>query len=156
MSICLCVCACVCLSSSLWPNGWTYQHGIKWGIKWSITLDNSSTLQHYQDNPFPFLFHMGHPDKITFWAIISKLWTDSHQTWTACSLTRGTAYILRSFRSIDRSRFYDHFSDHRSAPKNQVHCIFIKFACNLQNLLCNIFILRIRNIIQFCALELDQ
>ena len=68
LSVCLCVCLCVCHQDCGEIAGLsnTVLHE-------AITLDNSSTLQHYQDDPFPFPFHMGHQDKITFWAIISKL-----------------------------------------------------------------------------------
>ena len=40
--------------------------------------------------------------------------------------------MLRFFRLIDKSRFYDHLA---ISPKNQVSHIFILFACNLQNIL---------------------
>ena len=70
--VCLCVCLSVCLSVC-------HQHCDEMAglsntvLSEAITLGNSSTLQHYQDDPFPFPFHMGHSNKITSWAIISKL-----------------------------------------------------------------------------------
>ena len=41
----------------------------------AITLDNSSTLQHYQDDHSVSVFvsYIGHQDKIIYWVIISKL-----------------------------------------------------------------------------------
>ena len=66
LSVCLSVCLCVCHQVCDQMAGL-----INTAVSEAITLDNSSTWQHYQDNPFPF--HMGHPDKITFWAIVSKL-----------------------------------------------------------------------------------
>ena len=39
------------------------------------TLSQNLKMQLYtpQDDPFPFPFHMDHPDKITFWPITLKL-----------------------------------------------------------------------------------
>ena len=65
----LCVCLSLCLSSGLWRDGCTQQYGITWGF----SLDNSSTLQHYQDDPPADPDHMDHLYKITFWPITSKL-----------------------------------------------------------------------------------
>ena len=42
-------------------------------LRKAIGLDNSSTLQHYQDDPFVDPKHMDHSYKITFWPITSKL-----------------------------------------------------------------------------------
>ena len=41
--------------------------------------------------------------------IIKNFWTESHQIWIAHSWTRAQIYH-GSLRSIDKSRFYDHFS----------------------------------------------
>ena len=38
----------------------------------AISLDNSSTLQHYQDDLCVDPAHMDHSYKITFWPITSK------------------------------------------------------------------------------------
>ena len=65
VSVCLSVCLCVCHQDCDEMAGLSNTV-----LSEAITLGNSSTLQHYQDVPFPF--HMGHSDKITFWPITSK------------------------------------------------------------------------------------
>ena len=54
------------------------------------TIYKNLKMQTSYDDLFPFLFHMDHPDKITFWTITSNLWTNSHQTLTVCRSTQGT------------------------------------------------------------------
>ena len=115
LSVCVRVCVCVCVCVSF----------IKFVTKW---LD-LSTRHQVRLLPLTIAQHCNTIKIIRFrfrfiWAIKTKShygpnsWTDSHQTSTACSLTQRTTYILRFLRSIDRSRFYAHFSDHWSSPKN--------------------------------------
>ena len=64
---------------------------------------------------------MDHPNKITFWPITSNF-IDGR----LCSLARGTPYISRILRSIDKSSFYGHFKRIIVSPKkNQVRCILL-------------------------------
>ena len=60
-----------------------------------IILDNSSTWQHYQDNPFPF--HMDHPDKITFWPVTSKLMDGFKPNFTCMSFSSGDSIYIADF-----------------------------------------------------------
>ena len=70
LSVCVSVCLCVCVYHQDCAEMARLSNTV---LSEAITLDNSSTLQHYQDNPFPFPFHMGHPYKITFLRITSKV-----------------------------------------------------------------------------------
>ena len=69
VSVCVCVCLCLCACHQVCGQMAEF---INTALSEAITFDNISTLQHYQDILLPFPLHMGHPHKITFWAIISK------------------------------------------------------------------------------------
>ena len=76
-------------------------------LREAISLDNSSTLQHYQDDPPVDPDHVDHLYKMTFWPITSKLMNGFTPNFT-CS-TQGKSYILRVLRFKEESNFYDHF-----------------------------------------------
>ena len=75
LSVCLSVCLCVCLSVCLCVCHLDCDEmaGLSNTIlREAISLDHSSTLQHFQDDPFVDPAHMDHSYKITFWLITSK------------------------------------------------------------------------------------
>ena len=129
MGVCVCVCVCVCVIMFVmrWLDLPTWYY---------VRLLPLTTAQHCNIiKMIPFCIRK-------IWIIRIKtqnLWTDSHLTWTACSLTRDTTYNLQFLRFIDQSRFYDHFSNHWLAITTQVHRIFFQIVFSLQNLLSNLF-----------------
>ena len=66
----LCVCVCVCLSVITFVTRWLDLAA--WCQVRSILSTRTWKCNISQDNPFPFLFYMDHPYKITFWPITSK------------------------------------------------------------------------------------
>ena len=64
LSVCVCVCHQDCDEMAAHSNTVLCE---------AISLDNSSTLQQYQDDPPADPDHMDHLFKMTFWPITSKL-----------------------------------------------------------------------------------
>ena len=78
----------------------------------AITLDNSSTLQHYQDDPLTGSGSYGSFIQNHILAYNFKTYERIYnQKQTAYSSSRGTTNNLRIWRSMTKSRFYDHFSN---------------------------------------------
>ena len=133
LCVCVCVCLCVCLSVITFAARWL-DLATRCQVR-SILFTRTWKCNTSQDDPFPFPFHMDHPDKITFWPVTSKSWTDSNQILPVCSLARGTAYISRILRSMDKSNFYGNFKRIRVSLKKSSTSYFYSICLKLTELI---------------------
>ena len=68
--LCVCVCVCLCVCHQDCDEMAAHSSTV---LREAISLDNSSILQQYQDDPPADPDHMDHLYKMTFWPITSKL-----------------------------------------------------------------------------------
>ena len=110
VSVCLCVCLCVCHQDCDEMAGLSNTV-----LSEAITLGNSSALQHYQDDLFPFpntsnntnvsvsvSYGPSGQNHILGHNFKTYKWTNQHEILPVCSLARGTAYMLRILRSMGK------------------------------------------------------
>ena len=67
----VCVCLCVCLSVITFVARWLDL--ATWCQVRSTLSTRTWKCNTSRDDPFPFPFHIDHPDKITFWPVTSKV-----------------------------------------------------------------------------------
>ena len=118
VSVCLCVCLHICDEIAELSNT---------VLSEAITLDNSSILQHYHDDLIAGFGSYGSFIQNHILAYNFKTDGLMYTKFVAgCSLARGTFYMLRILRSIDKSKSYGHLKQIGSVLKNQVPRIFIQ------------------------------
>ena len=121
--VCVCVCVSVCLSVITFAARWL--NLATWCQVRSILSTRTWKCNTSHDDPFPFPFHMDHPDKITFLPVTSKLMNGFTPNLPVRSSARGTAYMLRIWISKGIWKCYGHFKRIRvSLKKSSTSCFY--------------------------------